>query len=77
MKVRVELQTYLEQYSPDGGHVFDYEVPDGSTAGELMRKLHIPEDLASVVIVNGANTGAAHTLNDGDSIVVIPPLAGG
>jgi molybdopterin converting factor small subunit len=77
MKLRVELQTYLEQYSPDGANVFDYELPDGSTAGELMRKLLIPADLAAVIIVNGANTDASQPLKDGDTIVVIPPLAGG
>lgn len=77
MKLRVELQAYLQQYSPDDISVFEYEMPDGATAGDLIRKLNVPEDLASVIIVGDANTSTVHVLNDGDHVTIVPPLAGG
>jgi len=77
MKLRVELQAYLQQYSPNDTDVFDYEMPDGSTTGDLIHKLGVPEDLASVIIVSDTNANASHRLNDGDRITLVPPLAGG
>lgn len=77
MKVRVELQAYLEQYSPDGETVFDCELPEGSSVKDLVRKLGVPEELASVVIVSDANVDLSHVLQDGDRVTLIPPLAGG
>jgi molybdopterin converting factor small subunit len=77
MKLHVELQTYLEQYSPNGGHAFDYEMPDDATVGALVHALRIPEDVAAVLIVNGINADPSHPLHDGDTVIVIPPLAGG
>jgi molybdopterin converting factor small subunit len=77
MKIRVELQAYLLQYSPDDVSTFDYELPDGATTGDLIRKLHIPNDLASVIIVSDANVDMSHPLAEGDRVTVVPPLAGG
>ncbi len=42
MKVTVELQAYLEQYSPDGQAVFEYTLPDGATVQTLVRQLSVP-----------------------------------
>jgi molybdopterin converting factor small subunit len=77
MKVKVELQAYLEQYSPNGNDLFDYEVPEGARVLDLVTKLGIPTDLASVIIVSDQNTDPSHTLKDGDRVILIPPLAGG
>ena len=77
MKLRVELQAYLQQYSPNDTDLFDYEMPDGSTSGDLVRKLGVPEELASVIIVSDTNTTMSHPLNDGDQVTIVPPLAGG
>jgi molybdopterin converting factor small subunit len=77
MKVKVELQAYLEQYSPNGNDLFEYEVPDSSRVSDLVEKLGLPTDLASVVIVSDENTNLAHVLKEGDRVILIPPLAGG
>jgi sulfur carrier protein ThiS len=77
MKLRVELQGYLDQYSPMDTDVFDYEMPDGATVADLVRKLNVPADLAAVIIVGDSNTTAAHVLADGERITIVPPLAGG
>ena len=77
MKVKVELQAYLEQYSPNGNDIFDYEVPDGARVLDLVTKIGIPTDLASVIIVSDQNTDPSHALKEGDRVILIPPLAGG
>lgn len=77
MKVKVELQAYLEQYSPNGNDLFDYEVPEGARVLDLVTKLGIPGDLASVIIVSDQNTDPSYALKEGDRVILIPPLAGG
>ena len=77
MKVKVELQAYLEQYSPNGNDLFDYEVPDGANVRDLVVKLGMPAELASVIIVGDTNADPSHALKEGDRVILIPPLAGG
>jgi molybdopterin converting factor small subunit len=77
MKVKVELQAYLEQYSPNGNDLFDYEVPDGSRVTDLVAKLGIPTDLASMIIVGDHNADPSYALKDGDRVTLVPPIAGG
>ncbi len=77
MRVTVELQAYLEQYSPDGQAVFEYTLPDGATVQTLVRQLNVPEEMASVIVLNGRNSDFDDPLQDGDRVTLIPPLAGG
>jgi len=77
MRVKVELQAYLEQYSPNGQDTFDYEIPDGARVKDLVVKLGMPEELASVIIVGNTNADPSHSLKEGDRVTLIPPLAGG
>ena len=77
MRVTVELQAYLEQYSPDGQAVFEYTLPDGATVQTLVRQLSIPEEMASVIVLNDRNADFDDPLSEGDRVTLIPPLAGG
>jgi len=77
MRVTVELQAHLDQYSPAGRAIFQQELSDGASVSELVRSLGIPEEMASVIIVNDASVWPEHVLRDGDHITLIPPLAGG
>ena len=77
MRVKVEFQAYLEQYSPNGQTAFDYDLPQGADVNQLIRSLGVPEELASVIIVNDTSAGPEHPLREGDRVTVIPPLAGG
>lgn len=77
MKVKVELQAYLAQYGPDGGSVFDYELPEGARVQDLVSALHMPDELAAVIIVGGRSADYADPLEEGAEVTLIPPLAGG
>lgn len=77
MKLTIELQAYLMQYSPDGKDTFDYEMPVGAKIWDVIKKLGVPDELASIIIVSNASVDYQHTLKDGDHITMIPPLAGG
>ena len=77
MKLKIELQAYLMQYSPNGAATFEIEMPEGSKVWDLVKKLAVPEELASIVIVGGANAAYDHPLHDGDHVTLIPPLSGG
>lgn len=77
MKVTVELQAFLQQYSPSGESVFEHTLPDGATVQTLVRDLHVPEEMASVIVLNGGSADFDDPLSDGDSVIFIPPLSGG
>lgn len=77
MRVTVELQAYLEQYSPDGQAEFEYTLPDGATVQTLVRQLNVPEEMASVIVLNGRSADLDDPLQNGDRLILIPPLAGG
>ena len=77
MKIKVDLQAYLEQYSPDGQQAFEYELPEGAFVRDLVTRLGIPGDLASIIIVGNTNATPSHPLTEGDRVTLIPPLAGG
>lgn len=77
MRVQVELQAYLDKYSPDDASEFAIELPEGATVDTLVRRLGIPDDMAQVIIVNNENSDFDRPLQEGDRVVLIPPLAGG
>lgn len=77
MKITVELQGYLDQYAPTEEATFAYEMPDGATVGDVMKRLHLPEDLSAAAIVGGEASDPAQTLSEGDRLTLVPPLGGG
>jgi molybdopterin synthase sulfur carrier subunit len=77
MKITVELQGYLDQYAPTEQATFPYELPDGATVGDVMKRLQIPDDLSAAAIVGGEASDPAQALNDGDQLTLVPPLGGG
>jgi molybdopterin synthase sulfur carrier subunit len=79
VKIQVRLFANLADYLPAGsrGSHASVEVPEGVTVGDLVRRLGIPGDLPHLCLVNGAEADAGRRLSRGDSVDLIPPLAGG
>ena len=53
------------------------EVPEGTSAGAILEMLHLPERVATVLIVNGVHAEKKKILKDGDAVYVISPMSGG
>ncbi len=55
------------------------EVEDGLTVTELIEQLQIPKEMAQLVLVNGVNIEGEYSriLQEGDTVGVFPPVAGG
>jgi sulfur carrier protein ThiS len=77
MKVTVEFQSYLDQYSPNGENVFTYDAPEGSTIADLLRRFDVPPDMSAVIAVGDEAGGPDHVLRDGERITIVPPVSGG
>ena len=77
MKIRVSLESYLDQYAPGDEPKFSLELPDGTTVGEVLRKLGVPLEQAAVLTLGDEAVDLAQTLKEGDRVTVIPPVAGG
>ncbi len=77
MKITVELRSYLDQYAPGDDATFPYEVAGGATVRDVLDRLQITDELAAAVIVGGEASDTERTLEDGDRLTLIPPLAGG
>jgi molybdopterin synthase sulfur carrier subunit len=80
MRVQVKLYATLREYAPPAteiGESFRVEF-DGSTLQELIQKLGFELDRAKIVMVNGTRVlGAKTSLNEGDLVVIFPPIGGG
>ena len=79
MKVNVQLFGVLgrklpEYSSPDGVEV---EVPDGSTAGDLLEYMKIPEDWGASVTMDSRLLRDNELIRDGAEIRLIQSVHGG
>jgi IclR family pca regulon transcriptional regulator len=79
LQVEVRLMATLRRHLPPGtrGSSCRLEVSPGSTAGELLSGLGVPNLESHVVLVNGRDAAPAHVLADGDIVAAFPALAGG
>jgi molybdopterin converting factor small subunit len=79
VRVEVRLFATLERFLPpdsrDGIAVLD--VPDGSTAADVARRLGIPAGFDRVLLINGREAEPEQALGPGDVVDLFPPLAGG
>jgi molybdopterin converting factor small subunit len=79
MRVTVHLHTILQRQTPEGMlRRLELSLPPASTLGDLLRRLEIVvQGDAILLVVNGKQVEASHTLADGDEIHLIPALSGG
>ena len=79
MRVEVRLFATLERFLPSGSRdgVAVLDVPEGSSAADVARRLGIPAGFDRVLLVNGREAEPERTLAPGDVLDLYPPLAGG
>ena len=79
MKIQLELYATLTKFLPPGseGRKAIVELPDGSTIGDLLKRLSIPPEMTALLMVNGTHQPSETALKDGETIAIFPPLAGG
>ena len=53
------------------------ELPEGTQLRDLLRQLEIPEEKATVRLVNGHHSPLERELASGDVVAVFPAIAGG
>jgi sulfur carrier protein len=74
MKVEIRLFASLQKY---GGQQGELELAEGATVGDCLESAGIPPSEVAIVLVNGRHAKNDQPLNDGESIALFPPIAGG
>jgi len=77
--VEVTLRSILAKYRPDpkDRKPFPCRLTAGSTVGDLLATLGIPEGVARLVFVDHVRCDPSAVLGDGAKVDVFPPIAGG
>ena len=80
MVVMVRLFAGMRQYLPNpDSSTGDFELPveEHSTVRTVMQKLHIPDNVPKMILVNRVYGDLDRALEDGDVVSVLQPIAGG
>lgn len=81
--MRIRLLLFASYRDLAGADALDVELPAGSSAADLVRRLHdgggrwasLPDQPA--IAVNQEYAPLSTALSDGDEVALIPPVAGG
>ena len=73
--VTLKLYATLQIFLPPGGE----EIPilAGTTVGELLRRIGVPEEKAQLVFVDGVKGELSTPLRGGERVGIFPPVGGG
>ena len=79
MKVVVKLFANFREYLPAGSEKYSctLELEEGTTVGQVLERLKIPESVPLIPLVNGIHGKTEDPLQPGDVLSVFPPVAGG
>jgi molybdopterin converting factor small subunit len=80
MIVHVKLYASLRRYRPGLalGESFACSAPDDTTVGRLFSEvLGLPAAEVAIALVNGMRSDWERRLNNGDTVALWPPIAGG
>ena len=59
------------------GDAVEVSLEDGSTLSQLLERVGLERSDLSLVVLNGSQAIADVPLNDGDQVMLIPPVIGG
>ena len=69
------LRQYVQGYDPYQG--IPLEVPPGTTVGQVMMQLDLPEREVTLIMVNGRRQEADFSLQGNERLGLFPPIGGG
>jgi sulfur carrier protein ThiS len=83
MQIELALFASLTPYLPasaeagsGGGHSRTIDLPDGTTVGQVIASLGLPDE-PRIVFLNGRHAADEHVLAEGARVAVFPPVGGG
>ena len=77
MKVEIKLFAGFREYTPNTRDRRYTDVPDGSTVGDIINSLGIPEEKKKIIFINGVHGTVDSVLQEKDRLAIFPPVAGG
>ena len=77
MKVEIKLFAGFRSYSTNTPGRQYTDVPDGSTVGDIILSLSIPEEEEKIIFINGVHGTVDSILQEKDRLAIFPPVAGG
>jgi sulfur carrier protein ThiS len=75
VKLFATLRRHFPDYNPDKG--VDVEMNEGSTVEDLLHTLHLSQNEARVIIVNGIPKKINDPINNQDQVNIFTPISGG
>ncbi len=79
MKVELKLYASYRDHLPEGTHgdIAQMELKVGSTINDLMKEIELAEEKPKIIFKNGKHAKPESIIEDGDSVAIFPPVAGG
>ncbi|HYB22074.1 MAG TPA: MoaD/ThiS family protein [Thermodesulfobacteriota bacterium] len=79
MKLEVKLFANFREFLPPGAEKYTcwLELEEGTSIGQVLQKLKIPDDIPMIALVNGLHRTFEDLLEPGDVLSIFPPVAGG
>ncbi|MCP4717506.1 MAG: MoaD/ThiS family protein [Deltaproteobacteria bacterium] len=84
MQIELKLFMRFKQYLPAGGEngIAQHEIADESTFKDLLDNIGMPVEEDKIIVINGISHKQGEEanvlqLNDGDTVAIFPPIAGG
>jgi sulfur-carrier protein len=83
MQITLKLYATLGHYLPEGAekHAISIDIPDQASAYSVIDQFNVPRDMAHLVLLNGIYLHPVERdqpkFQDGDTLAVWPPVAGG
>ena len=74
MELEIKLFANLRKFNP---LLEKIKLDDGTTVLELLERAGIPSSEVAIVLVDGRHAKLDQPLNDGETVAVFPPIAGG
>lgn len=79
MKIKLKLFATFREFLPEknDGHSSELELNSGTSVENVIDTLHLPKDIPKIILINGIQKTSEAILQDGDTLSIFPPIAGG